>query len=122
MKTYNIKSGSSIAAGTHEGFAVTQTDANEADLCGTAAPCGLIVSINDSAATMVVAEDGEDAYGAPGATITIGTHKYLMSAADSRLDPATAGNYVVAIPKGDADAAADSGVIPVRVSIFELDS
>lgn len=122
MKTYNIKAASAIAAGTHEGFAVTQTAANEADLCGTAAPCGLIVSIDDSAGTMVVAEPGEDAWGAPGATITIGTHKYLMSAADSRLDPATAGNYVVAIPKGDADGVAESGLIPVRVHIFELDS
>jgi hypothetical protein len=118
-RTYNIKSGSSIAAGTHEGCCVELTDVNEVDLnaAGTS-PCGIIESIDGT--TCVVVVEG-DVLGKAGATITVGTHAYLTSAADSRLDPASAGQMVIARVLGDADAA-DGHLIPVYVHIFELET
>ena len=122
-RTYNIKSGSSLAAGTHEGCVVKLTDAGEVDLAAnTGYPLGIVSFIDDDAGTCTVVLHGLT-YGRAGDAITVGTSvPHLKSAAaDSRLDPATAGDLVVATIVGEADAA-DGDLIEVFVNRFELET
>ena len=121
-RTYNIKSGSSLAAGTHEGCVVKLTDAGEVDLAADSGyPLGIVSFIDDDAATCTVVLHGLT-YGKAGAAVTVGTSvPHLKSAADSRLDPASAGDLVVATIVGEADAA-DGDLIEVFVNRFELET
>lgn len=121
-RTYNIKSGSSLAAGTHEGCVVKLTDAGEVDLAADSGyPLGIVSFIDDDADTCTVVLHGLT-YGKAGAAVTVGTSvPHLKSAADSRLDPASAGDLVVATIVGEADAA-DGDLIEVFVNRFELET
>jgi hypothetical protein len=114
VTTHKIAAGPAIVSGTHEGCVAAFTDADTVGLCDDSdVPAGVIETINTADGTCTVVRFGE-ALGRAGATVTVGTHYFLRAAADSRLDPAAAGNYVVGYVRGDQDAA-DSVFIPIIV-------
>ena len=104
-----------------EGCAVKVTDAVEVDLSGTDPACGLIQTIDTSAGTVSVLIAGVG-YGRLGAAYTAGTSvEALTPAADSRLDPASAGDKCIARALGMSDGA-DGELVEVFVNFFELET
>lgn len=112
--TFAIAAGPALVSGTHEGCAVKITAAGTVGLCADdGIPAGIVESIDTAANTCVVVRFGY-ALARIGATVTPGTHYWLASAADSRLDPAGSGTNCVGYIIG-ADAAADTNFIPIIV-------